>query len=87
VILTAGNDQMHVWRQVLEQKGEDIVNRLSSLHGSHQDQDEIVRIAAISLIRLSESIRLSVAEGLEHSQRPCSNICPPALAAASATQR
>ena len=30
-ILTGGDDQVHLWRQMLEQKGEDIVN---SVHRS-----------------------------------------------------
>lgn len=43
-ILTSRNDQMHVRRQVLDQKGEGIVNRLGLNHVVVvQDEDEIVR--------------------------------------------
>ena len=43
-ILTGGNDQVHLWRQVLEQKGEGIVNRFGINHMVVvQDKDEMVR--------------------------------------------
>ena len=43
-ILPAGDDQVHLWRQVLEQKGEGFVNRFGINHMIVvQDKDEIVR--------------------------------------------
>ena len=43
-ILTGGDDQVHLWRQVLEQKGEGFVNRFGIDHMIVvQDKDEIVR--------------------------------------------
>jgi len=43
-ILTGGDDQVHLWRQVLEQKGERLVNRWRIDHVVViQDEDEIVR--------------------------------------------
>ena len=43
-ILTGGDDQMHLWWQVLEQKGEGIVNRFGINDVVVvEDEDEIVR--------------------------------------------
>ncbi len=43
-ILTGGDDQVHLWRQVLEQKGEGLVNRFGINHMVIiQHQDEVVR--------------------------------------------
>ena len=43
-ILTGGNDQVHLWRQVLEQKGEGLVNRFGINNVVVvKDEDEIVR--------------------------------------------
>ena len=43
-IFTGGDDQVHLRRQVLEQKGEGLVNRFGIDHVVVvQDEDEIVR--------------------------------------------
>ena len=43
-ILTGGDDQVHLGRQVLEQKDKGLINRLGINHMVViQDQDEIVR--------------------------------------------
>ena len=43
-ILTGCDDQVHLWRQVLEQKGEGFVNRFGIYHVVIvQYKDEIVR--------------------------------------------
>ncbi len=55
-ILTGGNHQVHPWWQVLEQKGEGIVNR-SGINNVVviEDENEIVRDGSISL---SKAVRI-----------------------------
>ncbi len=76
-ILPGGDDQVHLWRQVLEQKGEGIVNRFGINHMIIiQDEDEIVRNGG-DFIEQGCQNRFSGRwlRGLERTQRPCSNIC------------
>jgi hypothetical protein len=43
-ILASGDDQLHVWRQMLEQKGEGFVNRFGIKNVVVvKDEDEMVR--------------------------------------------
>ena len=65
-ILAGGDDQVHLWRQVLKQKGQGIVNRFGIKHVVVvKDEDEIVRDGGDFIEQeLSESIRLAVAEGI-----------------------
>ena len=75
-ILTGGDDQVHLWRQVLEQKGEGIVNRFGINHVVVvKDEDEIVRDGG-DFIEQGRQNRFGGRwlRGLEHSQHPCSNI-------------
>ena len=75
-ILTGGDDQVHLWRQVLEQKGEGIVNRFGINHVVVvQDEDEIVRDGG-DFIEQGRQNRFGWRwlGGLEHSQHPFSNI-------------
>ena len=75
-ILTGGDDQVHVWRQMLEQKGEGFVNRFGINHlAVVQDKDEIGRDSS-DFVEQDCQNRLSGGglRGLEHSQHPLSNI-------------
>ena len=75
-ILTGGDDQVHLWRQVLEQKGEGIVNRFGINHVVVvKDEDEIVRDGG-DFIEQGRQNRFGWRwlRGLEHTQHPCSNI-------------
>ena len=81
-ILTGGNDQVHLWRQVLEQKGEGGVDGLRHVNRfgiNHmvviQDEDEMVRDGG-DFIEQGRQNRFDWRwlRGLEHTQHPCSNI-------------
>ncbi len=75
-ILAGGNDQVHLWRQVLKQKGEGIVNRFGIKHVVVvKDEDEIVRDGG-DFIEQGCQNRFDGRRlrGLEHSQYPFSNI-------------
>ena len=75
-ILTGGDDQVYLWRQVLDQKGEGIVNRFGiNRMVVIQDEDEIVRDGGDFIEQGCQNRfdgwRL---RGLEHIQHPCSHI-------------
>src|SRR5512135_1177647 len=75
-ILSAGDDQVHLWRQVLDQKGEGLVNRSSIDYVVVvKHKDEVVREGG-DLIEQSRQYRFGWwrLRGLKRSQRPCSNI-------------
>ena len=75
-VLTGGDDQVHLWRQVLEQKGEGIVNRSGIDHVVVvEDEDEIVRDGG-DFIEQGRQDRFGRRwlRGLEHTQHPFSNI-------------
>ena len=66
---------MHLWRQVLEQKGEGIVNRFGINHVVVvKDEDEVIRDGGDFIEQGCQNRfggwRL---RGLEHTQYPCSN--------------
>ena len=76
---------MHLWRQVLEQKGEGIVNRLGINHVVVvEDEDEMVRDGG-DFIEQGGQNRFGWRwlRGLEHTQHPCANLS----AQSSAKQR
>jgi hypothetical protein len=75
-ILTGGDDQVHPWRQVLDQKGEGIVNRFGIDDVVVvQDEDEIVRDGG-DLVEQDRQNRLGWwwLGRLEHAQHPLSNV-------------
>ncbi len=75
-ILTGGDDQVHLGRQVLEQKGEGFVNRFGIDHMVVvKDEDEMVRDGG-DLVEQDCQNRFDGRwlRGLEHLQRPCSDI-------------
>ena len=75
-VFTGGDDQMDLRRQVLEQKGEGLVNRVGVYHVVVvKDEDESVRDGG-DFIEQGCQNRLGGGwlRGLEHSQRPCPNI-------------
>jgi hypothetical protein len=75
-ILTAGDEQVHPWWQVLEQEGEGIVNR-SGINNVIviEDENEIVRDGR-DLIEQDGQNRFGWwgLRGLERTQHPFSNI-------------
>ena len=75
-ILTGGDDQVHLWRQVLEQKGEGFVNRFGINHMVVvQDEDEIVRDGGDFIEQGCQNrFDWRWLRGLEHTQHPFSNI-------------
>ena len=73
-ILTGGDDQVHLGWQVLEQKGEGLVNRFGiNQVVVVQDEDEIVRDGG-DFIEQGRQNRFGWRwlRGLEHSQHPFS---------------
>ena len=85
-ILTGGDDQVHLWRQVLEQKGQGLVNRFGINHVVVvKDEDEIVRDGGNFIDQGCQSRFDGRWLGrLEYIQHPCANI---PLRQASAKQR
>ena len=77
-ILTGGDDQVHLWRQMLEQKGEGLVNRFGINHVIViQDEDEMVRDGGDFIEQGCQNrFDWRWLRGLEHSQHPFSNISP-----------
>ena len=75
-ILAGGDDQVHLWRQVLEQKGEGIVNRFGINHMVVvQDKDEMVRDGGDFIEQGCQNrFDWRWLRGLENSQHPFSNI-------------
>ena len=75
-ILTRGDDQVHLGRQVLEQKGEDLVNRFGINHMVViQDKDEIVRDGGDFIEQGCQNrFGRRWLRGLEHTQHPSPNI-------------
>ena len=75
-ILTGGDDQVHLWRQVFEQKGEGFVNRFGiNQMVVVQDKDEIVREGGDFIEQGCQNrFGWRRLRGLEHSQHPFSNI-------------
>src|SRR4030042_5701513 len=75
-ILASGNDQVHVWRQMLKQKCEGFVNRFGIKHMVVvQDKDEMVRDGS-DFIEQGYQNRFNWRwlRGLKNSQHPFSNI-------------
>src|SRR3972149_1513065 len=77
-ILTGGDDQVHLWWQMLEQKGEGIVNRFGINNMVVvKDEDEIVRDGGDFIEQGRQNrfgwrwLRL---RSVEHTQHPFSNI-------------
>ena len=77
-ILAGGNDQVHLWRQVLEQKGEGIVNRFGINHMVVvQDKDEIVRDGGDFIEQGCQNrLRWAVAEGIGAQPTPLLQYSP-----------
>ncbi len=75
-ILTGGDDQVHLWRQMLEQEGKGIVNRFGINNVVIvKDEDKIVRDGG-DFIEQSRQNRFGWRRlrGLEHAQHAFSNI-------------
>src|SRR3990172_4886909 len=74
-ILTGGNDQVHLWRQMLEQKGEGLVNRFGiNKMVVVKDEDEIIREGG-DLVEQDRQNRFNWRwlRRLERPQHPCSD--------------
>ncbi len=71
-VFTGGDDQVHLRRQVLEQKGEGLVNRFGINHMVIiQDEDEIVRDGGNFIEQgCQQSIRWAAAEGIGAQPTP-----------------